>query len=596
MTTAENDYRQKAQSWLAPEFDAETRQEVQTLLDEGNDQELKDRFYKELEFGTGGLRGIIGAGTNRMNSYIVGRTSQGLADYVRENGGENKGIVIAYDSRRFSETFAKRAACVFAGNGIQTYLFPALRPTPALSFAVRHLGTMAGIVITASHNPKEYNGYKVYWSDGGQIVPPHDRSIIDRVNSTSFSAVKTVPFAEAVSKKQITMLDDTVDNAYLDAVGEQIVQPEMCRQYAPQAKIVFTPIHGTGITLVPRALEQMGVTNLIIEPSQQEPDENFPTVDKPNPEESAALTRAVETARQHGADLVLATDPDGDRVGIAVRDPEGGYPLLNGNQIGSILMEYILAKRKEKHTLPPHPVVIKTIVTTELQRAIAAAHGIEMDEVLTGFKYIGEKIRLYEQHGTGDTPAKQFVFGGEESYGYLAGTYARDKDAVVASSLITEVYLYCLSRGITLLDYLDQIYEKYGYYRESLMTVTLTGFEGLERIQRIMSALRQDPPRAIGDYRTVSVWDVSSGKRKQLAEGTDRDVTEPQVPPSNVLVFELSDDMKITVRPSGTEPKIKFYLTVKQEITDALSTVKQRTSDILQRQEKAVSAIIERIA
>ncbi len=560
MCAMDTDILKQAKRWTEDAFDEATRKEIQTLIDQNNETELTDRFYRELEFGTGGLRGVMGAGSNRMNNYIVGRASQGLAAYIIEKKMAEKGVAIAYDSRLYSDEFAKTTACVMAGNGIKAYLFDTLSTTPILSFTVRHLKTAAGVVVTASHNPKEYNGYKVYWEDGAQITPPHDKNIIATVNRTSFEDIRRVDFQEGVSTGLIKMIGTDVACAYLSEVKKQIINLELCRTEGPKHKIVYTPLHGTGITLIPQALAQMGLTNVIIEPSQEKPDSNFSTVESPNPEDGEALYNAIETAHNAEADLVIGTDPDGDRMGIAVRSGWGEFVLLSGNQIGSILME---------------------------------AYGVAMEETLTGFKYIGEKMKLYDETGTGGKPSRQFIFGGEESYGYLAGTYARDKDAVVASSLIAELFIYCKSKGKSLLDYLDDIYQKYGYYKESLKTFKMQGKEGSAKIQQIMTDYRSRPPKTIAGLKVLSIWDIQTGMRKNLAEPSETRVTEPELRPSNVLVFTLDGGTKITVRPSGTEPKIKFYFMASKEIAMDFEKEKEAVDSLVERLETDVAERVE---
>ncbi len=517
------DYKVKFQYWMDSDcVDEDTKKE----LIEIDEKEKEDRFYRELEFGTGGLRGVMAAGTNRMNIYTVRKATQGLAMEILDcQGDAQKGVVIAYDSRNKSAEFAKEAARVLCANGIKTYLFDDLRPTPMLSFAVRYLGCARGIVITASHNPKEYNGYKVYGEDGGQIPPETAEKIIGYINNTDiFKDVK-------VSDAQPIMIGEEVDNAYLDAVEKQSFKIDIPEDF----KVIYTPIHGSGNIPVRKILDRIGIKNLFVVPEQEKPDGNFPTVISPNPENAEAFTIAIEYAKKQNADLVFGTDPDSDRIGVVVRNSEGGYEVLNGNQTGVLLCEYILRKSKEKGILPVNSAVIKTIVTTEMVTAVAKEYNTELFDVLTGFKFIGEKIKQFEQSGS-----NEFMFGLEESYGYLRGTYARDKDAVVASMLIAEMAADYKNMGKTLYDALCDLYEKYGYYIESLETKTLKGIEGMEKIKEIMSKFRDGK------------LPIEIEKKLDYQDGIDG------LPKSDVLKFFLKDGW-FAVRPSGTEPKIKFY-------------------------------------
>ncbi len=566
----------RVRSWLAPEFDEKVREEIESLLEAGAWEELTDRFYRDLEFGTGGLRGVLGAGTNRMNEYVVRMTTQGLAEYILAHGGKKPSGVIAYDSRHQSDSFALETALVLAGNGIKAYLFRRLRPTPQLSFAVRRLGATVGVVITASHNPPEYNGYKVYWSDGGQVVPPQDEGIIEQVRKvSSLEQVKWISRETAEAEGLLEWLGPEMDEDFLAAVAEQALQPEVVRKVAKDFGVVFTGLHGTGATLVPQALERLGVTRLDVLASQRDPDPEFSTVESPNPEEKAALELAIARAKETGARLVIGTDPDCDRMGIAYRRADGEFELLNGNQIGSLFCHYLLSRLAEREALPPNPVIVKTIVTTELQRAIAESFDVRVVDVLTGFKYIGEQIRLFETELNGPV----FICGGEESYGYLVGTYARDKDAVVSSQLIAEIAAWCEDRGKTLGDYLDEIFRRYGVYLESLRSLTLKGKQGAEQIGSLMEAFRKDVPKEISASPVVGCWDLASGQRTDLLSGQR---TETDLPSSNVLVFYLEDKGKVTMRPSGTEPKIKFYFGVvrpvgpSEEVAAARSEAKKR--------------------
>jgi len=579
----------RVRSWLAPEFDQKVRREINELLEAGAWDELTDRFYRDLEFGTGGLRGVLGAGTNRMNEYVVRMTTQGLAEYVLKHGPAGPSGVIAYDSRHKSREFALETALVLAANGIKAYLFGDLRPTPQLSFAVRRLGATTGVVITASHNPPEYNGYKVYWSDGGQVVPPHDTGIIEEVRRiSSLEEVKWISRSEAESRGLLEWLGPEMDEAFLQAVAGQAVQPEVVRRAAENFGVVYTPLHGTGGTLVPQALERLGVTRLDVLASQRDPDPEFSTVESPNPEEKAALELAIARAGETGAKLVIGTDPDGDRMGIAWRRADGEYELLNGNQIGSLFCHYLLSRLAQKNALPPRPLVIKTIVTSELQRAIAENFGVQVIDVLTGFKYIGEQIRLLESRKDGPN----FICGGEESYGYLIGTHARDKDAVVSSQMIAEIAAWCQDRGKTLGDYLDEIYSEFGVYLESLRSLTLKGKQGAEQIGRLMENFRNRVLKEISASPVVGSWDLASGMRTDLVSGSR---TKTDLPSSNVLVFYLEDGSKVTMRPSGTEPKIKFYFGVVRPVGSAedVAAAKEEARGRLSRLEADFMALVE---
>jgi len=580
----------RALVWLGPEFDPEVRKEIKSLFDTGSWEELTDRFYQDLEFGTAGLRGLLGAGTNRMNEYVVRQTTQGLANYLLKHGNGKQSAAIAYDSRRKSAQFALETALVLSANGIPTFLFRELRPTPVLSFAVRYLKAMAGVVITASHNPPEYNGYKVCWSDGGQIVPPHDHGIIGEVHKvTSLKEVKWISQEEAEKSGLLKWLGPDVDEAFLDAVARWVIQPEMVSKAADVLSLIYTPLHGTGVTMVPKALERMGLKRVEVLESQRQPDPDFPTVKSPNPEEKAALELAIRRAKETGASLVIATDPDCDRVGIAYREKSGEFTLLNGNQTGSLLSHYVLDQLSRKGALPPRPVIIKTIVTTELQKAIGESYGAEVIDVLTGFKYIGEQIRILEEEGKG----RNFVFGGEESYGYLAGTHARDKDAVVSSQLIAELAAWCTLQGKTLGDYLDDLYNRYGVYFESGRSLTLKGIKGGEEISGLMELYRAKSPQNVSGSRVTGRWDLVTNERVDFVKGT---ISRTFLPSANVLVFYLEDGSKVTARPSGTEPKIKFYFGVvrKCEPGESLTAVKKAARERLNRLEEDFMKMVEK--
>lgn len=535
-------------------FDEDTRKELKAL--EGNDEEIKDRFYRQLEFGTGGLRGIIGAGTNRMNIYTVRQATQGLANYIISQNGQDKGVAIAYDSRIMSKEFSDEAALCLNANGIKTYRFESLRPTPELSFSVRELGCIAGIVITASHNPREYNGYKVYWEDGAQITPPHDRNILAEVAKvTDFTQVKTMGKAAAEAAGLYHTIGQEIDDRYMEELKKQSIHPEIIKAMAKDIKIVYTPLHGTGNLPVRRVLKELGFENVYVVREQELPDGNFPTVSYPNPESPKAFELALELAQKVDADIVLATDPDADRLGVYAKDTKSGeYVSFTGNMSGMLIAEYILREKKANGTLPVNGALVETIVTTDMAKAIAKAYGVKLIEVLTGFKYIGEQIKFFEQQNS-----YEYVFGLEESYGCLAGTYARDKDACVAVMMLCEVAAWCKSKNMTLWDEMISLYERYGYYKEGLETMTLKGMDGAARIQGMMDEMRNNPPKKIGSWEVLALRDYKKDTRTDLATG---DVTETGLPTSNVLYYELSDRAWCCVRPSGTEPKIKFYFGV----------------------------------
>ncbi|HHU63029.1 MAG TPA: phospho-sugar mutase [Clostridiales bacterium] len=549
------DYIKRYEQWIEdPYFDEQTRRELLSIKD--NPGEIEDRFYKDLEFGTGGLRGKIGAGTNRMNIYTVRRATQGLADYIKaQSDYAHLGVVIAYDSRIKSKEFAYEAAKVLSGNGIKAYIFEDIAPTPLLSFAVRELGAIAGVVITASHNPPQYNGYKVYWQDGGQIVPRIAKEItavIKRVDSLSDIPVMGVE--KARHKGFINILKDDMVDKYLDRVVALTLNRDVVKDMAGSLRVIYTPLHGTGYRPITRALDRLGYSQVRVVKAQAAPDGRFPTVEYPNPEDPRAFDLAMEMAAQEDADLLIATDPDCDRVGVAVKDDTGKFIVLTGNQTGALLLEYILSSLKDSGRLPQRGVMIKTIVTSRLGDAIAAGYGVETVNTLTGFKYIGEKILEYEQ--TGD---KKFLFGYEESYGYLAGTYTRDKDGVGATVLICEMASAYKAKGMTLYQGLMELYEKYGYYKEQLTSLTLEGRDGMKTMDRIMTQLRQNPPVAINGIDLVVKEDYLLGKRYFLKDGNRQEITLPR---ENVLHFTLEDGSWFCIRPSGTEPKIKIYVSV----------------------------------
>ncbi|MDE6314071.1 MAG: phospho-sugar mutase [Lachnospiraceae bacterium] len=571
------EYRKQYEAWLADKyFDQDTKAELRVL--EGNEKEIEDRFYKELEFGTGGLRGVIGAGTNRMNIYTVRKATQGLANYIKACKGQEKGVAIAYDSRKMSPEFADEAALCLNANGIRAYVFPSLRPTPELSFAVRELNCIAGIVITASHNPREYNGYKVYWEDGAQITPPHDKNILAEVAKvTNYSDVYTMDKDKAVESGMYQVISSEIDDKYMEELKKQSIHPEMIREMSKDIKIVYTPLHGTGNLPVRRVLKELGFENVYVVKEQEQPDGSFPTVSYPNPEDAKAFELALQLAREKDADIVLATDPDADRLGVYCKDNKSGeYVSFTGNMSGMLIAEYILREKKKTGTLPKNGALVKTIVTTNMADPIAEEYQVKLIEVLTGFKYIGEQIRLFQEQGT-----YEYVFGLEESYGCLAGTYARDKDACVAVMMLCEVAAYCKSKGKTLWDEMIAMYEKYGYYKEGLSTITLKGIDGAEQIQKIMDDLRKNPPKNFGCFSVKVVRDYQKGKCVNVET---REEYDTKLPASNVMYFELDKNAWCCARPSGTEPKIKFYMGVKgesleeadrllMELTEALLTL-----------------------
>lgn len=550
------DYKEIYESWLAdPYFDEGTKAELLSIKED--DQEIKERFYKNLEFGTAGLRGIIGAGTNRMNMYTVRKATQGLANYIKKQESEAMGVAIAFDSRRMSPEFASEAACCLAANGIKAYLFESLRPTPELSFAVRELGCTAGINITASHNPPEYNGYKVYWADGAQITPPHDSGIMDEVLAvTDYSKVLTMDKEEAISKGLCMIIGKDIDDKYIACLKEQVKHPEAIKAMAKELKIVYTPLHGTGNIPARRILSELGFENVYVVPEQELPDGEFPTVSYPNPEADEAFELGLKLAKEIDADLVLATDPDADRLGVRVKDKDGVYHTLTGNMSGCLLAEYTIGQTKAlKGSLPEDGALVKTIVTTNMADAIAKGYGIRLIECLTGFKYIGQQILGFETSGKGT-----YLFGLEESYGCLIGTYARDKDAIVATMALCEAAAYYKTQGKTLWDAMIDMYEKYGYYIDDVKSISLAGIEGLEKIQSIMETLRTDPPKEIAGLTVISARDY---KKNEIVDTRTGEVKPTGLPSSNVLYYNLTDDAWLCVRPSGTEPKIKFYYGIK---------------------------------
>lgn len=549
-------YKDTYNDWLQnPYFDEATKEELRAIADD--EKEIEDRFYRQLEFGTGGLRGVIGAGTNRMNIYTVRQATQGLANYIISQNGQEKGVAIAYDSRIMSPEFATEAALCLNANGIKTYRFTSLRPTPELSFAVRKLGCIAGIVVTASHNPREYNGYKVYWEDGAQITPPHDKNILAEVAKvTSFDLVKTMEKTDAVAAGLYQEIDTEIDEAYMEELKKQSIHPEVISEMAKDFTIVYTPLHGTGNIPVRRVLKELGFEKVYVVPEQEKPDGTFPTVAYPNPESPKAFELALALAKKVDADIVLATDPDADRLGVYCKDTKSGnYVSFTGNMSGMLIAEYILKERTATGTMPENPALVETIVTTDMAKVIAQAYGVHLIEVLTGFKYIGEQIRLFEENHT-----YNYVFGLEESYGCLAGTYARDKDACVAVMMLCEVASWYKKQGKTLWDAMLAMYEKYGYFKEGLETITLKGMDGAQQIQQMMAEAREHLPQQIGDAKVLAVRDYKTDVRYDMTDGSK---SATGLPTSNVLYYELEDHSWCCVRPSGTEPKIKFYFGVK---------------------------------
>ena len=545
------DYLKEYGHWLE-NLNTEEKKELEKI--KNNDAEIKDRFYKALEFGTAGLRGVIGMGLNRMNVYVVGQATQGLANQlIKTNPGRNDlKVTIAYDSRHKSDEFAKTAACVLAANGIKALIFSELKPVPELSFSVRYKKADAGIAVTASHNPAKYNGYKVYGNDGAQLGPELASIVLDEIEKTDiFNGVKKCDFYDAVKSGMIEIMGDEVEDVYLDRVQEQCINPELIKEKGESLKFVYTPFHGTGNKPVRKILDRVGFKNVLVVKEQELPDGDFPTVKSPNPENKEGFKIATELAKKNSADLIIGTDPDADRVGILVKDKTGEYINLTGNQTGVLLCEYILSMRKELGTLPKDGFVVKTIVTTNIIKKICDSYGIEMKEVLTGFKFIGEKIKEAEESGKGT-----YVFGFEESYGYLAGTYARDKDAVVASMLIAEMALYYQEKGLSLYDQLLNIYKKYGYYKEEVVSVTMEGIEGLDKIKSIMDNIRKNPPTIFGGKNVLAVRDYKTSVRTDVKTGETEKITLPE---SNVIYLELEDGNNFIIRPSGTEPKIKLY-------------------------------------
>lgn len=557
-------YMDTYREWLTGEgFDTETKAELEAIA--GNEKEIEDRFYRSLEFGTGGMRGVIGAGTNRMNRYTIRKATQGLANQIRKYSPDraSDGVAIAFDSRNQSPEFALETALTLCANGIRAYLFESLRATPQLSFAVRHLGCVSGVVITASHNPKEYNGYKAYGADGCQMPPRESDQLLEEVNLVE--DIANIPFIskeKALADGLLIMIDSSVDDAYMAKLKEICVNPQLAREAGKDAKLIYTPLHGAGNIPVRRILSEIGFQNVLVVPEQEKPDPNFSTVTFPNPEDKNAFAIGIELAKKENVDLIVATDPDADRVGVVVKNSAGDYVTLSGNQTGCLLLEYILSQKKALGTLPENGFVVKTIVTTELSRKIASHYGVKLIEVLTGFKFIGEQIRLLD-----DTGKMKYLFGYEESYGYLAGTYARDKDAIVSTMLIAEMYAWYRSKGMTLYDGLMELFKTYGYVKEGIDSFTLKGKEGLEKIDAALNTLRNDPAPCFGGIRVMAIRDYL----KQVRIDMETRIHEKlDLPPSNVLYYELGDGEWFCVRPSGTEPKIKIYYGVTAHDNEAV--------------------------
>jgi len=587
--------KERATEYIARERDHDFRVEVVSLLQQGGWKELEDRFYRDLEFGTGGLRGVIGGGYNRMNLFVVSRATQGLADYLKKTfPGKPLSACIAYDSRRYSAEFAEAAALVFAANGITAYLFASLRPTPELSFAIRRLGADTGIVVTASHNPPKYNGYKAYWNDGAQVIAPHDEGIIAMVNAVG--EPRSMPRAEALAKGLVVMIDKDIDDAYVAMVKSKILRPGLIKEMAGKVTIVYTPLHGTGAMHFERVMSELGLVVSSV-PEQREPDGSFPTVSFPNPEEPAALKLAIELGAREKADVVMATDPDADRLGIAVPDGSGGFTLVTGNQLGALHLDYILLTLREFGSMPPRPAAIKSIVTTDLQSRIAASYGVEMFECLTGFKWIADLMRRFESKVPAGEPAdplagRSFVYGSEESYGHLVENEVRDKDGISAAAITAEAALYWRSKGKSLLQRLDELYLEHGYFEERGLSKYFEGPEGMDTMRGIMEGFRHSQPASFAGLFVSRIRDVKTGK--EWKAGREADAKAVDLPPSDVLQWYLEDGTMVTVRPSGTEPKIKFYILCRTEASGGLAAARgasaTKVGAIMAELRKAVGA------
>ncbi len=578
----EMNYNELYKEWLNnPYFDEETKAELKAL--EGNEKEIEDRFYTELEFGTAGLRGVIGAGVNRMNIYTVRKATQGLANYIIKQNKQDKGVAIAYDSRRMSPEFADEAALCLGANGIKAYVFESLRPTPELSYAVRELGCIAGINITASHNPPEYNGYKVYWEDGAQITPPHDSGIMSEVKAVlDYATVKTMEKEDAKANGMYIVIGKDIDDKYMQELKKQVKNLDSIKKMQKDIKIVYTPLHGTGNIPARRVLDELGFENVYVVPEQELPDGEFPTVSYPNPEAEEAFELALKLAKEKDADLVLATDPDADRLGVYVKDTKTGeYITLTGNMSGCLLAEYELSQIKAQTGIPADGALIKTIVTTNMADAIAKEYNAKLIEVLTGFKFIGQQILGFENNNSGT-----YLFGFEESYGCLIGTHARDKDAIVATMALCEAAAFYKEQGKTLWDAMIDMYEKYGYYKDDVKSITLKGIEGLQKIQDILNGLRENTPTVVGDYKVLSARDYKADTVKNMETG---EVTATGLPSSNVLYYDLTDDAWLCVRPSGTEPKVKFYYGIKG---DSLEDADKKSKELGEKVLEMINAMM----
>ncbi len=578
--------RSRALEWTTDRYDSELREEILRLLDAGNEDELTDRFYKDLEFGTGGLRGKIGAGSNRMNRYTVGAATQGLSNYILQQGLQKKGVVISYDSRRKSKEFAQTTAAIFAQNGISAYIFDELTPTPLCSFAIRELTAAAGIMITASHNPPEYNGYKVFWSDGGQIIPPQDTEIIEEIRKIdAIDMISYGNYDEHCTNGMIITIGDTIRSEYY----KKLKNSAFSEGIDSKIPIVYSPLHGTGYRIIPDLLQSFGFSHITVVSEQSEPDGNFPTVSYPNPEEKEAMALSIKKAQEENAELIMATDPDGDRIGVGIRAQDGSYVLLNGNQTAVLLTDYILGRRKKNGTLPADGKIVKTILTTELLAEIAENYSVECDNVLTGFKWIAAKMKDYEKNSSGT-----FLFGCEESFGYLPVDYIRDKDAVAAAYVICEMADYYAEQGETLFQKLHDIYHQYGMYLEDMHYIVLEGQEGSERIQRIMTNFREDPPEAVNNIQISSIRDYSNLTEIDTASGASHDIQG--IPSSNVLQYIMDDGSRFTIRPSGTEPKIKFYISVKEKVTGSVSEAENTLKLKIDEIKKYINSKIDSVA
>ena len=572
------DYKEQYLKWLGSEsLDENDKKTLKEM--ESDESALKESFYQSLAFGTAGLRGILGLGTNRMNKYVVRHATQGISNYILAHGEElkSRGVVIAYDSRHFSAEFAEQTALTLCANGIKVYLFDELRPVPELSFAIRHLKAIAGVAITASHNPANYNGYKAYWEDGGQLPPPVSDKVLEEINKLDIFDAKTMSRSDADASGLLTIIGSEVDEAYISAVYTQAINPDAVKDVADTFKLVYTPIHGSGNKPVRAILKKSGFKHVIVVKEQELPDGSFPTVKSPNPENKECFTKAIELAKENDVSLIIGTDPDADRMGIMLRNSEGEYIPMSGNQVGALLIDYIISAKKERGILPENGAVISTIVSTKMARVITESYGMKYIETLTGFKFIGEKIHEFETTGS-----NEFLLGFEESYGYLVGTHARDKDSVVASMLIAEMAAYYSKKGKTLYDVMQDLYKKYGYFTEETVSITMEGSEGIAKIKEIMNGLRSNTPSSFGDYKVKAIRDYKAGTRRSLSDGAEEKLTLPK---SDVLYFELENGADFVARPSGTEPKIKLYYLIQSDTAEGakktLSEVKEAVNKYL---------------